>query len=77
MAWGVIEPNAIAGGFAHGFAVLSEEAHVLYKVSSVFNPETEKSFCYNDPDVGIQWPVEDPCLSLRDQEAPSFRELFG
>ncbi len=44
-------------GFAHGFASLSEEALVMYKVSSLYNPETEKGFCYNDPSVGIEWPV--------------------
>jgi len=63
-------------GFAHGFAVLSEEAHVIYKVSSDYNPETEKGFCFDDPDVGIDWPIENPILSSRDREAPLLSEVI-
>lgn len=63
-------------GFAHGFAVLSDEAHVMYKVSSVFNPETEKTLRFDDPFIGIKWPVDAPILSDRDKSAPGFRESF-
>ena len=63
-------------GFAHGFAVVSEGAHVMYKVSSVFNPHTEKSFHYNDSKVGIKWPVAHPILSEKDRSAPKFNEVF-
>jgi len=80
--WGAREIDAekheqifIPVGFAHGFAVLSESAHVLYKVSSVFNPETEKTFCFDDPFVGIEWPFEHPLLSEKDRNALSFAEV--
>ena len=62
-------------GFAHGFCVLSEVADVLYKVSSPYDPATEVGFAWNDPDVGIDWPITDPILSARDREAPAMREV--
>ncbi len=63
----------IPPGFAHGFCVVSEGAHVLYKVSTIYDPETEKGFAYNDLD--IPWPVPNPILSKKDQEAPRFSEV--
>ena len=62
-------------GFAHGFCVISPEAHVLYKVSALYHPKTEQGFRYDDPDIGIKWPVENPVVSERDQDCPSFRNL--
>lgn len=59
-------------GVAHGFCVLSEVADVTYLVSSVYDPETEAGFAWDDPDVGIEWPVEEPLLSERDRGAPGF-----
>lgn len=63
-------------GFAHGFCVLSDEAHVLYKVSSPYNPETEKGFRFDDPDVGIEWPATEPILSERDKTTPYLKEIM-
>lgn len=63
-------------GFAHGFCVLSEEAHVFYKVSSVYDPKEEKGFRFDDPDVGIEWPLIATQVSQRDQEMPYFQSLF-
>jgi len=60
----------IPAGFAHGFCVVSEKAHVLYKVSTVFDPQTECGFHYDS--VGIQWPVKEPIVSNRDRLAPGF-----
>ena len=57
-------------GFAHGFCCLSEEAVVAYKVTNEFDPELDAGFRWNDPDVGIQWPVADPVLSGKDQALP-------
>lgn len=65
----------IPAGFAHGFCVLSENAHLFYKTSDYFNPENQRSFHYNDPVVNIKWPVENPVLSDSDRDAPSFLEL--
>lgn len=62
-------------GFAHGFCVLSPEAHVMYKVSSPYDARHEKGFRWNDPDVGISWPVTDPIVSERDLSAPLFKEM--
>ena len=62
-------------GFAHGFCVLSEVAEVLYKVSSSYDPETERSIRWDDPEIGVQWPVKEPLLSSRDIEAESFAEF--
>ncbi len=65
-------------GFAHGFCVVSETgAHVLYKVSTIYNPETEKSFRFDDPQVKIEWPTLNPLISQRDQNAPLLQEIFS
>ena len=64
-------------GFAHGFCVLSDDALVQYKVSSPYDPQTERSVRWNDPDLAIRWPVEDPILSMRDRENPLFKEVFS
>ncbi len=63
-------------GFAHGFCVVSETAHVLYKVSAFYDPVEEKGFRFDDPEIGIKWPETDPVVSLRDKEAPLFADLF-
>ncbi len=62
-------------GFAHGFCVLSEVADVAYLVSSLYDPETEAGIRWNDPEVGVEWPVTEPLLSQRDVEAPSLAEV--
>jgi len=62
-------------GFAHGFVVLSEEADVCYLVSSYYDPETEAGIAWDDPDVGVEWGVEDPVLSERDRNAPRLAEV--
>ena len=64
-------------GFAHGFCVLSEVADVTYKVSSYYDPATERGFRYDDPEVGIAWPLPARQLvaSARDRDAPSLAAL--
>jgi dTDP-4-dehydrorhamnose 3,5-epimerase len=57
-------------GFGHGFCVLSDVADVTYKLSSYYDPETEAGFAWDDPEVGIEWPVSEPLLSERDKTAP-------
>ncbi len=64
-------------GFAHGFCVLSEQARVHYKVSSDYNPDTEKGFRWDDPEIGVRWPVAHPLVSSRDQRCPRFSEIFS
>lgn len=62
-------------GFAHGFCVLRGPAHVLYKVTAPFDPSCERSIAWNDPDIGIDWPLDQPVLSARDQRAPPLAAL--
>jgi dTDP-4-dehydrorhamnose 3,5-epimerase len=64
-------------GFAHGFCVLSEIADVIYKQSNYYADETERGIAYNDPDVGIEWPVPTAELipSARDAGAPLLRDI--
>ncbi len=62
-------------GFAHGYSVLSEKAIVQYKVDSPYNPQAEKGVRYNDPDLGIDWQVDNPKLSEKDQKLPFLKDL--
>ena len=68
MAW-------IPSGFAHGFYVLSESAHVLYKTTDFYAPELERTVLWNDPDLKIEWGNrEEPILSGKDQQGMRFKE---
>jgi dTDP-4-dehydrorhamnose 3,5-epimerase len=64
-------------GFAHGFCVLSEVADVMYKQSNYYADETERGIAYNDPEVGVAWPlpVNDLIPSARDAAAPRLSEI--
>ncbi len=53
-------------GFAHGFCVTSEEADVIYKCTDFYAPDDEYGVIWNDPEIGIKWPVTDPVLSEKD-----------
>lgn len=66
----------IPPGFAHGFCVLSESAHVLYKVTSYYDPLLEKGLAWNDPDLNIDWKLKNPLLSQKDQHNPLLREII-
>ena len=61
-------------GFAHGFCVLSEEAEVLYKTTEEYAPEYERGIIWNDPDIGIKWPIEEPILSPKDAALPRLKD---
>jgi dTDP-4-dehydrorhamnose 3,5-epimerase len=66
----------VPDGFAHGFCVLSEVADVIYKVSTYYDPAAESGFRFDDPDVGIDWPLDiELNTSERDRSAPLLREL--
>ena len=61
----------IPEGFAHGFLTLSDTADVLYKTTEYYSPADEGSLVWDDPDVGIEWPLTmEPILSPKDREAP-------
>ena len=59
---------------AHGFCVLSDHAEVVYLTSAEYAPEAEAGIMWNDPAVGIEWPVENPLVSERDSRWPPFVE---
>jgi dTDP-4-dehydrorhamnose 3,5-epimerase len=64
-------------GFAHGFCVVSAIAQVEYKCTDVYDPTSEIGVAWNDPALGISWPVSEPLLSLRDSHHPTLAELTG
>jgi dTDP-4-dehydrorhamnose 3,5-epimerase len=55
-------------GFAHGYLVLSETAEFLYKCSNFYDPESERGVLWNDPEIGINWDVDKPTLSAKDEK---------
>ncbi len=62
----------VPGGFAHGFVVLSEYAEFLYKTTDYYAPEYERCICWDDPDIGVQWPEGImPILSDKDAQGTS------
>ena len=65
----------VPAGFAHGFAVTSETAEFEYKCSEFYEPSAELVVRWDDPAIGIDWPIEDPTLSQRDAEASLLAEL--
>jgi dTDP-4-dehydrorhamnose 3,5-epimerase len=70
----------IPEGFAHGFRVVSESAHVLYKATDFYAPDGERTIVWNDPTLGIDWQLEEPPLiSEKDRNGASFEnsEKFG
>ena len=66
----------IAPGLAHGFVVTSPFAHFHYKCTDFYCPEDEGSIRWNDPAIGITWPVSEPILSEKDCHAPFFSNVF-
>ena len=60
----------IPEGFAHGFCVISETAHFLYKCSDFYFQHDEGGILWSDPDIGIDWPVKDPIVSEKDKQLP-------
>ena len=65
----------IPPGFAHGFLVLSDIADFEYKCTDYYEPSDERSLLWNDPDLNISWPIEDPKLSQKDKSALFFADL--
>lgn len=66
----------IPPGYAHGFCVISDVADFQYKCTDYYNPEDEGGLQWNDPHVGIPWPIEQPLLSAKDSQNPSLKQLL-
>jgi dTDP-4-dehydrorhamnose 3,5-epimerase len=61
-------------GFAHGFCALTDDCDVMYKVTSYYDAAADRSILWNDPDIGIEWPIADVRLSPKDMAAPRLRD---
>ncbi len=65
----------IPAGFAHGFRVLSEKAHALYKATDFYAPEDERTLAWNDPDLKVNWELDgEPIVSAKDRRGVAFRD---
>jgi dTDP-4-dehydrorhamnose 3,5-epimerase len=64
----------IPPGFAHGFLTMSDAAEVLYKCTEEYSPDLDRGVLWNDPDIGIPWPVREPLLSDKDAALPVLRD---
>ena len=65
----------IPAQYAHGFCVVSESAEVVYKTTAEYSPELEGGLMWNDPDVAIDWPIDEPLLSERDRRWPTLATI--
>jgi dTDP-4-dehydrorhamnose 3,5-epimerase len=64
-------------GFAHGFVTLEEDTVFFYKCTNVYNKASEGSIRWNDPDLNINWGIENPILSEKDKNAPFFKDFVS
>ncbi len=64
----------IPPGFAHGFCVLSDEADVIYQVTAEYAPQADRGVRWDDPTIGVEWPIEAPLLSPKDAAQPLLEE---
>jgi dTDP-4-dehydrorhamnose 3,5-epimerase len=63
-------------GFAHGFCILSDVGEVEYKCTELYDAEDELGVAWNDPQIGIEWPLAEPLLSAKDKAAPRLAEVM-
>jgi len=68
----------IPAGFAHGYCSLSNRTEVIYKCTEVYHPESDRGIIWNDPEIGIDWPCEEPIISSKDALLPtlSIADIF-
>jgi dTDP-4-dehydrorhamnose 3,5-epimerase len=65
----------IPAGFAHGFCVLSDTADVVYKCTALYAPREDGCIIWDDPDIGIEWPIDQPLLSEKDARGARLRDV--
>ena len=65
----------IPPGFAHGFCVLSDDAHVFYKCTELYDNRADRGILWSDSDLGVQWPLSDPVVSDKDRGLSSLRDV--
>ncbi len=64
----------IPKGCLHGFVTLTDDVEISYKVDDFYSPENDRSICWSDSEIGVEWGVEDPVLSEKDKNAPLFKD---
>ncbi len=64
-------------GFAHGFCVLSQEAEIFYKTSKEYSPEHDNGIIWNDPEIDISWPIDNPIISKKDLNLPLLKDAVN
>lgn len=64
----------IPKGFAHGFLTLTDDVEFVYKVDAPYAPDCDRSVRFDDPEIGVDWPCEEPILSDKDKKAPLLRD---
>ncbi|MFP4014193.1 MAG: dTDP-4-dehydrorhamnose 3,5-epimerase [Chitinispirillaceae bacterium] len=65
----------VPAGFAHGFCTLEPDSEMQYKVDSLYSPEHDAGIIWNDPELSISWPVEEPILSDKDSKLPRLENI--
>jgi dTDP-4-dehydrorhamnose 3,5-epimerase len=82
LRWKALELNEsnnlmlyVPPGFAHGFAALSDEVHLLYKCTAEYDPRLDAGIRWDDPDIGVSWPVANPIVSPKDAALPLARDI--
>ena len=65
----------VPAGFAHGFAVLSETADLIYKCTTLYEPTQDRCLLWNDPDIGVKWPIDTPLISQKDERGLLLKDL--
>ena len=64
----------IPRGFGHGFVALTDDCELQYKVDNYYSKECDRSILWNDPEIGVEWGVENPILSQKDSNAPALAD---
>jgi len=66
----------IPEGFAHGFLALTVEVYLVYKCTKEYDPKYDSGIRWDDPDIGIEWPINEPVVSEKDKNLPYFKHLY-